>query len=176
MTLTNRSGERGIVLRLALLLSLSPLLGAHAQGGRRPPVLSLLAGPATYDLEGTGTGFTGALRVAIPSGRILVFDLGVNYFRYRAASGNRIEYLMPEASFQVQAPSRFVHPYVGVGLGEAEFLSGRGSSDFTVHAAAGVRLDLVSGWGLGGEVRARSIRPFSGETLDFTAGVSRRLR
>ncbi len=157
---------------------------ADAQMRRRAPpsdeestrsAVSFMAGPSSYDLAGTGTGFAGTIRVDAPSGKFLIFEPGVTFFHYTSDVGNAINYIIPEVSIQVQAPSRTVRPYVGVGAGFSEFLSGRGSTLATLHVTGGIRLDAGRSWGARGEVRLRSIDPFKGNTTDLLFGVMRRI-
>jgi hypothetical protein len=166
----------------ALLAGVTGVPAAEAQRGgpaggppARRPAIAFLGGPSSYDLAGTGTAGFGAVRFDLPSGRALVFEPGLTVFRYSTSAGERITYLLPELGVQVQVPGGPVRPYVGGGLGFSEFLSGRGQSDLTLHAAAGLRADVGAGWGLRGEVRVRSIDPFAGSTADFGVGLSRRL-
>lgn len=133
-----------------------------------------MAGPAPYDIARTGTGLVAALRIEVPSGRIWVVEPGVGVFRFTSQFGNKIAYLLPEVSLQIQPPSGSVRPYLGAGAGIAEYLSGRGSTFGTLHAAAGFRLRLGN-WGFRGDVRIRSIDPFAQTTTDLTVGVSKRL-
>ena len=62
-----------------------------------------------------------------------------------------------------------------LGAGFSEYLSGRGTTYGTLHAAAGVRINLGEHYGARFEVRARSIDPFSQSTTDFTFGFMKRL-
>ena len=143
----------------------------------RRTAISVLAGPSPYDLNGTGTGFAAALRVDVPVGRVLIVEPGIGFFRYRpGTSSGSISYLLPEVSLQLQAPSKGLRPYIGGGAGFSEFLSGRGSTFATLHATAGLRLDVGPDWGGRAEVRLRSIDPFVGSTTDLLIGLSRRLR
>lgn len=173
---------RSLTLALALALpGLCPLGPAAAQrsrfeqppGGR--PAVTFMAGPSAYDLSGTGTSAFGAVRFDIPSGRVLIFEPGLAVFRYTTQADETLTYILPELSLQAQVPSGALRPYAGGGIGFTEFLSGRGQSDVTLHAAAGLRLDLGDRWGLRGEARLRSIDPFAGNTFDVGFGVSRRL-
>jgi hypothetical protein len=137
--------------------------------------VSFMAGPSSYDLAGTGTGFAGTVRFDAPSGRVVIFEPGVTFFHYTGEFGNGITYVIPEVSVQVQAPSRSVRPYIGAGAGFAEFLSGRGSTLAALHVTGGLRIDAGPNWGGRGEIRLRSIDPFKGNTTDLLVGVMRRL-
>jgi hypothetical protein len=173
-------------MKAPLLVLVALAIASRADGQLRRPVderrsesgrtaISVLAGPSPYDLAGTGTGFAAAVRVDVPSGRILIIEPGVGFFRYRNDADRTVSYILPELSLQVQVPSRVVRPYAGAGVGFAEFLSGRGTTFATLHAAGGVRIDLGSVWGIRGEVRLRAIDPFKGNTTDLTAGITRKL-
>ena len=151
---------------------------AQDQYGRRPdrpPSVSLMAGPSHYDLAGTGTGFVAALRFDVPSGRIFLVEPGVTFFRYRSAFGDRISLVLPEISLLVEPPHGSIRPYAGVGAGFSEYLSGRGTTFGTLHATAGLRVNIGPRYGVRAEIRARSIDPFSQSTTDFTFGFSKRL-
>jgi hypothetical protein len=144
-------------------------------GDQRRPAIAVLGGPSPYDLSGTGTGGFGALRLEVPSGRVLVFEPGLAVFRYRSQADESITYLLPEFSAQVQVPAGPVRPYLGGGVGFTEFLSGRGQSKVTLHGAAGLRIAIAGGWGLRGEARLRSIDPFHGNTFDLGVGLAKAL-
>ena len=167
-----------IALAPALLLSLATLGQAQGDLGRRRdrfPSVSLMAGPSQYHLAARGTGFAAALRFGVPSGRIFVVEPSIGVFRGRSTFDDRISYLQPEISLQVEPPHGPVRPYAGVGAGFSEYLSGRGTTYGTLHAAAGVRINLGEHYGARFEVRARSIDPFSQSTTDFTFGFMKRL-
>src|SRR5262245_15647174 len=142
---------RSAAFALAAILAVPGLAGqqrrAPADGPTEParPAVSVLAGPSSYDLSGTGTAFAAALRVDVPSGRILIIEPGVGFLRYKNSPSETVSYILPELSLQVQAPSRVVRPYLGGGIGFSEFLSGRGSTYATLHATAGLRLDASQG-------------------------------
>jgi hypothetical protein len=162
------------------------LLGSNAEAQlRRPQVpdddvstrysVSFMAGPSSYDLVGTGTGVAGTVRFDAPSGRIVIFEPGVTFFHYTGEFGNGITYVIPEVSFQIQAPSRNVRPYIGAGAGFTEFLSGRGSTLAALHVTGGLRIDAGRNWGGRGEIRLRSIDPFKGNTTDLLVGLMHRI-
>jgi hypothetical protein len=165
-------GSAGLLALAAAPLQAQRRLGESSD---RRPALAVLGGPSPYDLSGTGTGGFGAVRLEVPSGRLLVFEPGIAVFRYRSQADESITYLLPEVSAQVQVVGGPIRPYLGGGIGFTEFLSGRGQSKFTLHGAAGLRIAIAGGWGLRGEARLRSIDPFHGNTFDLGVGLGKEL-
>lgn len=152
----------------ACLVTLGPVSAGIAQSAQRSE-LSLLLGPAPYDLAGTGTGGTGRLGLSWALGRGTVAlepSLGV-----LLASGNNL--LLPEISLEAAVGHSRFRPYVGAGAGAAWAFDGNGPTwRATLHAMIGARLALSDGWGLRGELRARSVDPWIGETVDITVGFT----
>ncbi|MDX2056203.1 MAG: outer membrane beta-barrel protein [Gemmatimonadales bacterium] len=169
-----------IVLLALLLASVASTAAAQYRGRDRGPRdrfprLEVLGGVSHYDIDRTDTGPVAALRLALPSGRYFVFEPGIGLLRFENRFDEGITYLMPELSVQVEPIKGPFRPYVGVGAGLTEFLSGRGTNFATMHAAAGVRANIGDRFGLRGDVRARTIDPFRQSTLDLMVGVSWRL-
>ena len=160
------------------LLAVAGSLGARrleAQMARRIAI-GVVAGPTRYDLSGTGTAATGAVRLDLTGYPFLVIELGLGYFHYRTQGGAGLTYLLPEISAQLQATVGVVRPYFGVGIGVAEPSSGTITSNLqTLHVTTGARFDLDRHWTLRAEGRLRWVDPFKGSMLDLTAGVARRL-
>lgn len=142
------------------------------EGGRRSTA-SFMVGGSRYDFVETGTGLAGAIRFGLPSGRRFVIEPGVTFFSYKSALDDRISYVLPEVSLQLELLTGAFRPYVGVGGGFTEYLSGRGSSFGTLHAAGGFRASLGENWGVHGDVRLRSVDPFSRSMVDLLFGVSK---
>ncbi len=169
---------------IVALLVLGPLVGPRAlraqddrdRGRDRPSrAISLVAGPSSYKLSGSGTTFTAAVRFDLPVGRLFIVEPGIGYLGYRTTFQQSIKYLLPEIGLQFQPVRGPVRPYLGVGAGFSEYLTGPGNSPGTVHAAAGVRAWLTRSYGLRAEVRLRGLDPFSGQRMtDFTIGLSKR--
>lgn len=174
-----RLSARVVLGGLALLGfagSVEAQLRSRERGAReRFSSVDFMVGATRYDIDRVATGIAGAVRLGIPSGRIFVIEPGIGFFRYENQLGETISYLLPEVSIQVEPPRGTIRPYFGIGAGFTEFLSGRGSTYATMHAATGVRVALTEGWGFRGDIRARTIDPFRQSTLDFTVGVSKRL-
>lgn len=140
--------------------------------------LGLRAGVSSYDLDGTGTAFVGGPTAFVQIGKLLVVEFGLPVLDYsRSVSGfpgdasSRTRFLLPEVSMEVQARIGRVAPYLGAGGGGAIRLNGQVAGGGTLHAAGGVRVRVGAQTRLRGEVRARAIRPWSGSTVDFAAGV-----
>jgi hypothetical protein len=152
------------------------VVGQSSESSRpdRSTWLSLMVGPAPYDIGRTGTGVAAALRFEFPSGKIWVVEPAVGVLRYTSRLGDKITYFLPEVSLQVQPFSRNVRPYLGAGGGIAEYLSGRGTTFGTLHGTAGVRIRFGQ-WGIRGEARIRTIDPFAQTTTELTVGVSKRI-
>jgi hypothetical protein len=129
--------------------------------------LTFVAGPAEYDLSGTGWSWSVAARLDLPLGRLLLLEPGIGFFTYNSQFDSRTSYLFPEVSLQLQYPGSSVRPYVGVGAGGAFVLEGGpgSSTEPTVHAALGLRLGVNERWGLRTEARFRNI------TFDANASI-----
>jgi hypothetical protein len=158
-----------VAICFACLVGLAPVAAGLAQSVRRPE-LSLLVGPVPYDLAGTGTGGTGRLGLGWTlAGRVVVVEPSVGVL---AASGNNL--LLPELSLEVAAGRGPLRPYLGAGAGAAWAFDGNGPAwRATLHAMLGARLALPEGWGLRAELRARSVDPWTGETVDIGVGFTR---
>lgn len=165
-----------MAVTLAWTLAVAPMTTpaqAQAPGSLE---LSVAGGPSNYDLSGTGTALAVGAQLPWHPGRPFVVEPGVMFYTYSSQFGTRTSHLMPEVSLQVQAQLKRVLPFAGVGAGAAFGLSGPNRIDLTLHATAGVRVELNRDWGLRGELRVRSVNPWVGTTADLLFGVSRRLR
>ena len=163
------------VVLLPLALAGAGLLApasAPAQTGSRL-TLSGLAGPSPYDLSGTGTGFAAALEFNWRPTPGLVIEPGVTYFTYKSQFPEQIHYLMNELSIQGELPLGRVRPFLGGGAGFAQVLNQENEDAVgTLHAVVGLRVDLSRTWAARGEMRARAVRPWTGNTLDILFGLS----
>jgi hypothetical protein len=151
-------------------------LGGAGTAAAQDLDLGVAVGPSPYDLSGTGTGAAGAVLLAWAPVRGLVVEPGVTVFAYRSQFDERTTWLFPELSIQGQLPLGRVRPFLGGGAGGGFVASGTGQTVATLHAVGGVRIALGKGWGGLGEMRVRAVRPWTGNTVDFLFGVSRRLR
>jgi hypothetical protein len=161
------------VLALTLVALLLPVRPGAAQGRL---ALAVAAGPSPYDLAGTGTGTSGAAFLAWRPARGLVVEPGVTVFSYRSQFGERTSLLFPELSVQGELVLGTFRPFIGGGAGGSFGLEGAGETALTLHAVGGTRVDLSDAWSLLGEMRIRAVRPWTGNTVDFLFGVSRRLQ
>jgi len=154
-----------------MLLLASPI-ATNAQG-YGDFALTLAAGPGPYDLAGTGTGLAVAARLDWSRFAPLIVEPGVTYFRY--GSESQYNHLFPEISVQLAPRIGAVRPYLGAGAGVSLKLSGLDYVPLTLHVALGARIRVSGRWGARAEGRLRSIDPWSGNTVDITAGVMLRL-
>ena len=138
--------------------------------------LSGLAGPSPYDLSGTGTGFAAALEFNWRPTPGLVIEPGVTYFTYQSQFSQQIHYLMNELSVQGELPLGRVRPFLGGGAGFAQVIDEDDDAVATLHAVAGLRVDLDRDWGARAELRLRAVRPWTGNTADILFGLSKMLQ
>jgi len=167
---------RVMLLRLAVVGAglLAPVTALGQTGSRL--TLSGLAGPSPYDLSGTGTGFAAALEFNWRPTPGLVIEPGLTYFTYQSQFSERIHYLMNELSVQGELPLGRVRPFLGGGAGFARMLEENEDAVATLHAVAGLRVDLDRAWGARAELRVRAVRPWTGNTADILVGLSRMLQ
>ena len=162
---------------LTIVLYTSPMsLSGGGTVAAQDLALSVAIGPSPYDLSGTGTGAAGAVRLAWTPVRSLVVEPGMTVFTYRSQFDERTTLLFRELSIQGELPLGRVRPFLGGGAGGAFVVSGPGDTEATLHAVGGVRIALGKNWGALGEMRIRAVRPWTGNTVDFMLGVSRRIR
>lgn len=164
-----------VVTLAVMLVAFTEAAAAQAPAAKSLEV-SVAGGPSDYDLSGTGTALAVGAQLPWRPGRPFVVEPGVMFFTYSSQFETRISYLMPEVSVQVQAELKRVRPFAGVGAGAAFRISGPNETELTLHATAGMRVELSRAWGLRGELRVRSVDPWVGTTADFLFGVGRRLR
>lgn len=155
---------------LLLLAAVVPRLGAQLP----LPSASLVAGVSRYQLDGSGSTPIGALRVELPL-LVVIAEGSLGVFRPAERSGTHT-YLVPEAQLQWQLFPLLVRPYVGLGGGLVQNISGPGerSSRVTGSASLGARVGVpLIGAGLRAELRVRGIGAgFGGRAAELTAGVS----
>lgn len=149
----------------------SPATVFAQQAGR--VALTLDAGVAPYDLSGTGTTGVVGLASELRVGSVFIVEPTVRFVRYTTQFQSTTSILLPELSLQIQAPLGAVRPYIGAGGGGAFQVEGPADNDPTLHVALGIRTSLGNRWGLRTEARLRSVDPFHGSMVDFTAGISR---
>jgi hypothetical protein len=137
------------------------------------------AGLSAYDLDGTGTAFVGGPVGYAVLGRHFLVELGVPIFEHSrdvtagkvVIGSERTRFLLPELSLQGQVQLGRFQPYLAVGGGAAIRLNGFTQGGGTLHAGLGTRAVVGRYTLLRGEARARSIRPWNGDAVDFTLGI-----
>jgi len=162
------------VFAMVLYTSLTSL-SAAGTAAAQDLAIGVAVGPSPYDLSGTGTGVAGAVLLAWAPLRGLVVEPGVTVFTYRSQFDERTTLLFPELSIQGELPLGRIRPFLGGGAGGGFVASGTGETVATLHAVGGVRIALGKGWGALGEMRVRAVRPWTGDTVDFLLGISRRI-
>lgn len=151
-------------------------LAASAETTLAQRAVTFAGGASNYDLQGaTGTDWVISVRAASPIRQYVIVEPSATFLRWQPDAGTKITYLIGELGVQVQGyVGRRLRPYVGSGLGvtiPTRGLPGGGQTFFALHAATGARFYVTRGWGIRGEFRARSIRPFSGRTYEVTLGI-----
>ncbi len=133
--------------------------------------LSLVAGPAPYDLAGTGTGVIVGLRGDIRPVPYFSGQIGISYFKYTSGGQIGYDYLLPEVTVAGRMPLGRVAPYLGGGLGLSVELEGQDDEALTLHGAVGLNVELGRHVETVTEARLRSIDPWTGNTLDLVVGM-----
>jgi hypothetical protein len=177
---------------LAVFCALAPAANLGAQDTPLARRVAVVAGPAEYDLAGTGWSWTAAARIGIPLTSALVLEPGLGFFTYSSQFfQDRISFLLPEVTLQLQYPGQRVQPYLGVGAGAAYMIEGYDHSlvpgwglnldaepriEPSAHAAVGLRAGVVQNWGVVGEARVRNISFFkaNNSVIEFMFGFTRR--
>ena len=141
-----------------------------AQGG-----LTLSGAIASWDLAGTGTGTTVAIRwdhrlADLSAPGPLSLELGLGWFQDGQAGQGAVDLLLPEAGLAVGLPGPF---YLGVGAGWAIGLEDRNGDDLTLWSALGAQVPVAGVWSLRPEIRVRAVDPWVGTVADFALGVRR---
>lgn len=163
--------NRAIPLLTGLLAVAVTLPGpANAQSAS---ALTLMGGITEYDLSGVDTRPFVALRGEVPLSRFMLVEPGLGFFRYETQGGADVNVFLPEVQLQAAPMRTRVRPYLGAGVGLGhQRATGATETDLTLSGAAGLRAALTPALGLRGELRVRSIDPWTGSTADFGAGLS----
>jgi hypothetical protein len=177
----SRAPARLVIAVVALGIGAAPLAPQSAPVGS----ISVSAGSMAFDVSGTGTAPTAALRAdrALIE-RWLLAEIGLGYAPIKEQFRVRPTRLgMLDAQLQLQLPTPHVRPYVGMGTGAVAYLTqadGRESVAGGVSLAAGLRASLTRRLGLRAEGRLRywdysssSADRFVNSAGEITAGLSR---
>ena len=135
-------------------------------------------GASPYDLDGTGTGAILGPQADLALTRIFFGELSVLVFDHSADvsfagvdASERTRFLLPELSVGAQGTFGRLQPYVLIGAGAAIRLNGSVDGGATLHAGLGTRFAIGGHTLLRAEGRARSIRPWTAETVDLAVGI-----
>lgn len=168
--------RQAVIATVAILTA--PAIPTIATAQETARSVSLMAGPSSYDLSGTGTATAVALGTVFRVVGPLLVEPGATYFRYNPQFGTDVTYLFTEVSLQAQAHFGRLYPYLGLGGGRAFQVGGPDPRQhaWTLHGVGGFRITVSNKWGFRGELRVRTVDPFHGTTADFTAGIVRYLQ
>jgi hypothetical protein len=136
------------------------------------------AGFSPFDLDGTGTGIVFGPQADLMLSKLFFTELSVTVFDHSrdvsfgsTQASQRTRVLLPELSLGAHTTVGRFQPYLLVGGGAAIRLNGFVDGGGTLHAGLGTRFVVGQYTLLRAEAKARSIRPWAGETVDFTIGI-----
>jgi len=155
----------------ALLAALTFTSPASAAG---QSFVTVSAGPAEYDLSGTGWSGTGGVQFEYTPDTWWRVEVGSGLFWYRTQGNASVTMLLPEVGFAAEAPPP-LPIYLGVGVGHSLSVRGDQPNDPTVFAAIGLSFRMLGPWRLRPEMRMRIVDPWVGGIGGLTLGVTRRL-
>ena len=168
--------RRAVTVWLGLTLGASALAAQYRSAGQWGAGVRL--GVSPYDLDGTGTALVIGAQVDRALSKTFLGEVGfplldrsstVRFADIEASERTRL--LLPEVSLQAQASLGRAQPYIFAGGGAAVSLNGHVAGGGTLHAGLGTRVLVGRRTLLRFEARARSIRPWAGETVDLTVGL-----
>ena len=166
---------RTVLLCFCLIINANGLLAQYRAGQWGAGVR---IGVSPYDLDGTGTGIVVGTQADLVLNKVLLGELSVSLFDHTSEvdfagveASERTRLLLPEVSIQAQTTLGRFQPYLFAGGGAAVRLNGFVDGGGTLHAGLGTRVVVGQHTLLRFEARARSIRPWAGETVDITAGI-----
>jgi hypothetical protein len=159
------------VVRSSLCAAVIWLLATVA--GAQSPTVSLSGGISGYHLQQSGTAPVAAVRADF-SVTPLVGEIGITMFVPRSNNERHVD-VIPELQAQWQFSPVLVSPYIGVGGGWVQSISGPGDENTgTISAALGARFILpFTSLGFRGELRGRMIgNSLARNAVELTLGVS----
>lgn len=138
--------------------------------------LAIMGGQLRYRLPEARNDALVALRLpaalAPLGGSHWLLEPGMSYGWYRGNIGDRRHTAIGELQLQFQTGTSRLQPYVGVGGGVG--VTRIDSTTLvrpTLSASAGLRVDLLRGLGIIGELRLRRLGLFRDWTRELTAGL-----
>lgn len=162
-------GSASLAAFATILLMLSLPNRARAQ-----TAMAFSAGPAEYDLSGTGWAPTGGAYVERSVRPWLRVEGGFGVFGYDTQFEESVLMLIPEAGIAFQAPNPFPI-YLAVGAGHTLSVRGDYQDEPTLHGALGLSIAPSEEWRIRPEMRVRSVDPWVGTIAGFMVGVSKRI-
>lgn len=165
---------RLVAALVALAVSFGPAAAQPATGGDLSASLHL--GASRFDLAGTGTAVTAAVRGAVALTSLLALEGSLGWVRpaqqFQPAPNSL---WTTELQLQLALP-RPISPFVGLGTGLAVQTGRVGDVGVqsTTSVSAGLRAGVNARWRVIAEFRARGIGDkFQGTASEWTLGVSR---
>jgi hypothetical protein len=172
--MTGSKGSTGRRLRASAWGSALLLLCAVAAPlDAQERMITVSAGPAQYDLSGTGTTPSAAVRALFPIHRRFAIEPSIGWLSYESQAERRRTLWFLEGQILFQRSAGRVRPFLGVGSGYA-WEGGDDTNVGTLSASVGALLGLDDAWGLRGELRIRAIDPWVGTTAEWGFGITRR--
>ncbi len=170
-----RAAGRGPRLRNGLAIAAIVAIQLLPTPSAAQEAVTVSAGPAQYDLSGTGWSGVTDVRFDFALRPWLKGVVGTGLFWYSPQGGGTDVLLLPGAGLAVHPPSG-VPLFLEVGAGVSATVRGDRRNALTVHGALGVAVPVADEWQVRPEVRLRVVDPFVGGIAGFQLGVTRLLK
>lgn len=152
-----------------VVVSLSLLVVPH--GGASQEV-TLSAGPGSYDLSGTGTGWVASARYGHSLSGWISLEAGMSILGVPDSGGDDAAMLLqPEAGVTVGLPVGGSALLFTVGGGYAAELESVAHGEPTLFVAGGLDVPVTGRLGVRPSVRVRMVDPWVGTVAEFNLGL-----
>ena len=156
------------------LLGLTVLLSATPHIALGQALVTVAAGPAQYDLSGTGWSGSAEVHVEFRLKSWLGLEAGSGVFWYRTQADRDVAMLLPEVGLRAHSDGP-IPVYVAAGVGHTLELKNRRHDESTIFSAVGLSINLRQAWRLRPELRIRLTDFGTGGIGTYTLGFSRQL-
>ena len=158
-------GVGGVVLVVSLASFVAPCRGAGQE-------VTLSAGPASYDLSGTGTGFAASARYGHPLSSWLSVEAGVSVLAVpQRGSDDAARLLQPEVGLTLGLPVGRTALLFMVGGGYGADVESMAHGDPTLFVALGLDVPAKGRVGFRPSMRMRIVDPWVGTVMEYNLGV-----